>query len=155
MVATDFAKGVYLECLGSLCFGHTYPQGSPEVQEAHLEQTLQLPRADFRAFHMHLSAHSAGHSTGGLLVLLRRSWVSLGAITPTELWPGRVLALQISWPRKQPLTLLVCHLTAEANATWREVAQVATRHACACSHPCIVLGDFNLALHVGDIVDYE
>eukprot|EP00971_Amphidinium_carterae_P004819 96287-Amphidinium_carterae.1 len=37
-------------------------------------------------------------------------------------------------------------------ATWRDVACVVSTHASACDHPCIVFGDFNLALHVGELL---
>eukprot|EP00971_Amphidinium_carterae_P015625 308480-Amphidinium_carterae.1 len=55
------------------------------IQEAHLGKALQLPRAEFRDFHIYTSAHNAGRTTDGLLVLLRRSWIQLSAITPVEL----------------------------------------------------------------------
>eukprot|EP00971_Amphidinium_carterae_P124043 2457037-Amphidinium_carterae.1 len=65
------------------------------------------------------------------------------------------MAFQITWPQRQPFTLLACHITAELRASWRDIATVVTRHALTCSHPCLVFGDFNVALHVGDIVNFE
>eukprot|EP00971_Amphidinium_carterae_P152612 3024512-Amphidinium_carterae.1 len=94
------------------------------VQETHLNQSLQLPRGDFRDFHVYTSVHAAGRNIGGLLVLIRRSWVETGCIVPLELWPGIVMAFQITWPHRQPFTRLACHITAELRASWRDIATV-------------------------------
>eukprot|EP00971_Amphidinium_carterae_P251751 4998258-Amphidinium_carterae.2 len=113
-----------------------------------------LPSKLTRNYYDFRSVHSAGHTTGGLLVLVRKSWAADAVITQLTILPGRILALRFHWSSGALLTVVVCHITAERDRTWRAMAALLTDYLSKVRTPCVVAGDYNILTDPEDILTY-
>eukprot|EP00971_Amphidinium_carterae_P352161 6492457-Amphidinium_carterae.3 len=124
------------------------------VQEAHVGPRTKLPDKFTRTFLVYSSVHCAGKNTGGLLVLVRKTWAKDATIVLQTLLAGRILALHFKWSTGANLIVFICHITAERDRTWRSMATILTEAVRGIRSPCVLAGDFNILTDAGDSLTY-
>eukprot|EP00971_Amphidinium_carterae_P259571 5150321-Amphidinium_carterae.1 len=98
--------------------------------------------------------HGTKLHDGGLLVLVRKAWAKDATIVLQTLLAGRILALHFQWCTGAKLTVFICHITAERERTWRNMATILTKAVRGIRSPCVLAGDFNILTDAGDSLSY-